>query len=155
MITVAVQIQLSHSQSPKWRPSSTFNEVTEKRSKSNGGGRGVKGEGGDLVSAPLPVQAMRAQEASGYTAADTIPCYQSNVSFLPFHLSLYRSGWTVVDKNAHTIGARQLHTLYLNSGPLHKQQLFCHWTTKARYQMFPQINISSIQNCHSCRSLTG
>jgi hypothetical protein len=43
---------------------------------------------------------MRGQVASGYTAADTIPCYQSNVSFLPFHLSPYRSGWTVVDKQA-------------------------------------------------------
>jgi hypothetical protein len=44
------------------------------------------------VSAPLPAQAMRAQVASGYTAGATISCYQSSVSFLLFHLSLYRSG---------------------------------------------------------------
>ncbi len=30
------------------------------------------------------------------------------------------------------------HTLDLNSGPLHHQQVFCHWTTIARYIMFPQ-----------------
>ncbi len=34
--------------------------------------------------------------------------YQSGVSFLSFHLSLHREGCTVVDKNAHTMGARQL-----------------------------------------------
>jgi hypothetical protein len=40
----------------------------------------------------------------------------------------------------------KLHTLDLNSGPLPKQQVFSQWTTKARYQSFPQINISSIEN---------
>ncbi len=40
----------------------------------------------------------------------------------------------------------KLHTLDSTSGPLHQQQVFCHWTIKARYHMFPQINISSIQN---------
>jgi hypothetical protein len=41
---------------------------------------------------------------------------------------------------------KKLHNLDLNSGPLHKQQVFCHWTIKARCQKFSQINISSIQN---------
>jgi len=69
MFTVAVQNQLSYSKSPKWRPFSTFGEAAKICSKSNGGGRG---SGGVLVSAPLPAQAMRAQVASGYTAADII-----------------------------------------------------------------------------------
>jgi hypothetical protein len=68
MITVAVQNQLSYSQPPKWRPSSTSGEVAKIYPKSNGGGGG----GGVLVSAPLPAQAIRAQVASGYTAGDTI-----------------------------------------------------------------------------------
>ncbi len=34
----------------------------------------------------------------------------------------------------------------MNQGPLHQQQVFCHWTIKVRYHEFPQINISSIQN---------
>jgi hypothetical protein len=46
MITVAVQYQLSYSQSPNWRPSSTSGEVTENCPKSNvgEGGRGLRGE---------------------------------------------------------------------------------------------------------------
>ena len=48
--------------------------------------------GGPLVSASLPARAVRAQIASGYTAGDTISCYQSSVSFLLFQHSLYRSG---------------------------------------------------------------
>jgi hypothetical protein len=48
----------------------TFGEAAKICSKSNGGGGGVRG--GVLVSAPLPAQAMRAQVASGYTAADII-----------------------------------------------------------------------------------
>ncbi len=41
---------------------------------------------------------------------------------------------------------KKLHTLDLNSGPLHMQQVFSHWTTRARYCSFPQININSIEN---------
>ncbi len=44
------------------------------------------------MSASLPARAVGAQVASGHTAGDTISCYQSSVSFLLFHLSLYRSG---------------------------------------------------------------
>ncbi len=50
----------------------TSGEVAKIRLKSNGGGGGEGGVGGVLVSAPLPVLAMRAQAAWGYTAADTI-----------------------------------------------------------------------------------
>jgi hypothetical protein len=52
---------------------------------------------------------------------------------------------------------KKLHTLDMNSGPLRKWLVFCHWTTKARYQKLPQINISSIRNYQglSFRSLTG
>jgi hypothetical protein len=59
------------------------------------------------VSAPLPAQAMRAQVASGYAAGDTI------LVISPVSLSSYSTflciaaGWMVVDKNAHTIGAKQ------------------------------------------------
>jgi hypothetical protein len=42
------------------------------------------------VGASLPARAVGAQVASGYTAGDTISCYQSSVSFLALHLSLYR-----------------------------------------------------------------
>jgi hypothetical protein len=41
---------------------------------------------------------------------------------------------------------QKLHTLALNSGPLPKQQVFSHLTTKARYLNSPQINIISIEN---------
>jgi hypothetical protein len=48
------------------------------------------GGGGPLVGAAVPARAVGAQVASGYTAGDTISRYQSSVSFLPLHLSLYR-----------------------------------------------------------------
>ncbi len=32
----------------------------------------------------------------------------------------------------------ELHTLDFNTGPLHRKQVFCHWTIKARYIMSPQ-----------------
>ena len=55
------------------RLSSTFGEAAKICSKFNGGGGGWgRVRGGVLVSAPLPAQAMRAQVASGYTAADII-----------------------------------------------------------------------------------
>ncbi len=41
---------------------------------------------------------------------------------------------------------KKLHTMDSNSGPLHKKYIFCHWTTRARYQRYSLINISSIQN---------
>jgi hypothetical protein len=71
------------------------------------GGRGGARGGGVLVSSPLPAQAMGAQVASGYTAGDTI------LIISPVSLSSYftflcvAAGWVVVDKNVHTIGAKQ------------------------------------------------
>jgi hypothetical protein len=41
---------------------------------------------------------------------------------------------------------KKLHTLDLNSRPLHMWQVFCHWTIKADIKCQPHINISSIQN---------
>jgi hypothetical protein len=66
-----------------------------------GGGRGP------LVGASLPARAVGAQVASGYTAGDTISCYQSSVSFLPLTFLCIAASWAVVDKNIHTIGAKQ------------------------------------------------
>ncbi len=70
----------------------------------------VWGGWGALISTAPLAQAMRHPVALGYTAADFVLVYQSGVSFLSFHLSLCRQSCTVVDKNAHTIGAR--HILY-------------------------------------------
>jgi hypothetical protein len=55
-------------------------------------------EGGVLVSATLPAQAMRAQVASGYTAGDTILVISpvSLSSYSNFHC--IAAGWVVVDK---------------------------------------------------------
>jgi hypothetical protein len=63
---ITVQIQLSYSQSPKWRLSSTLGEAV----KVWGGGRGVRG--GVLVGTPLPAQAMRVPVVLVYTAANLI-----------------------------------------------------------------------------------
>ncbi len=66
----------------------------------------VWGGGGALISTALLAWAISHPVATGYTAAGLIHVYQSGVSFLSFHLSLCRESCTVVDKNAHTIGAR-------------------------------------------------
>ncbi len=71
-----------------------------------GGGGSVGGGMRTLVSAPLPAQTMRVQVAPGHTAANLILVINP-VSLSFSFTSLYRSGWTVVDQNAHTIGARQ------------------------------------------------
>jgi hypothetical protein len=108
IITIAVQIQLQYSQAPKWRPSSILAEAARNWLKILFGG--VCGGGGALISTALLARAMRHPVAPGYTAAGLIHVYQSGVSFLSFHLSLCRESCTVVDKNAHTIGARQVYT---------------------------------------------
>ncbi len=62
------------------------------------------GEGSDKHSSPSAGHAA----PSSPRLHSCWPCsvYQSGVSFPSFHLSLYREGCTVVDKNAHTMGAR-------------------------------------------------
>ncbi len=67
------------------------------------GGRGVL----EVVSTPWPAQAMGAQVASGYTAGDTILVISPvSLSSYPTFLCV-AAGWVVVDKNIHTIGAKQ------------------------------------------------
>jgi hypothetical protein len=74
-----------------------------------GRGRGVKGGGGVLVSAPLPAQAMRAQVASGYTAADTILVISTmSLSSHFTFLCIAAAGQYIVDKNIHSIGAKHI-----------------------------------------------
>ncbi len=63
--------------------------------------------GGPLVSASLPAQAAGAQVTSGYTPGDTFSCCCSSVSFSPSTFLCIAASWVVVDKNIHTIGAKQ------------------------------------------------
>jgi hypothetical protein len=70
MITIAVQIQLQHSQAPKWRPSSILAEAA-RICYNSCCGECVGGEGA-LISTALPAQAMRYAVALGYTAADLV-----------------------------------------------------------------------------------
>jgi hypothetical protein len=51
MITVAVQIQLSYSQTPEWRPSSTLGEAAKIRPLSYGGGGETVG-GAEMARRP-------------------------------------------------------------------------------------------------------
>jgi hypothetical protein len=81
-----------------------------------GGGGGVWGRRGVLVSAPLPAQAIRAQVASGYAAGDTILVISPVSLFFSSYSTFLciAAGWVVVDKNAHTIGAKQGASLHFN-----------------------------------------
>ncbi len=64
-------------------------------------------EGGALISAPLLAQARRHQVAPGYTAVDLV-LFINPVSLSFPSTFLCRESCTVVDKNAHTMGARHL-----------------------------------------------
>ena len=70
---------------------------------------GCGGGGGALISTPLQAQAMRHHVAPGCTAADLV-LFISPVSFSSPSTFLCVAGGscTVVDKNAHTIGARHI-----------------------------------------------
>ncbi len=51
---------------------------------------------------------------------------------------------------------KKLHTLDLNSGPLHKWQVFCNWTINAdtKYSYLSiLIPVRTTKDCHSCQSL--
>jgi hypothetical protein len=63
--------------------------------------------GGPLVGASLPAKAAGVQVASGYTPGDTFSCCCSSVSFSPFTFLCSAASWAMVDKNIHTIGAKQ------------------------------------------------
>jgi hypothetical protein len=62
------------------------------------------------VGASPPAQAAGAQVASGYTPGNTIPCCCSSVSFSLSTFLCIVASWAVVDKNIHTIGAKQVLT---------------------------------------------
>jgi hypothetical protein len=101
IITIAVQIPLSYSQTPKWRPSSILAEAARICYNSVWGS---VGGGGALISTALLAQAMRHQVALGYTAADLVLVYQSGVSFLSFHLSLSRDNYYISEQIQKKIG---------------------------------------------------
>ncbi len=76
------------------------------------GGKGCEVRGGGvLVSASSACAGHESASSLRLYSCWQNSCYQFNVSFLPFHLSLYRSGWTVVDKNVCTTGAKQQYFL--------------------------------------------
>jgi hypothetical protein len=60
------------------------------------------------VGASPLAKAAGAQVASGYTPSDTIPCCCPSVSFSLSTFLCIAASWAVVDKNIHTIGAKQL-----------------------------------------------
>jgi hypothetical protein len=62
------------------------------------------------VGASIPGQAAGAQVASGDTPGDTFSCCCSSVSFSPSTFLCIAASWAVVDKNIHTIGAKQVYS---------------------------------------------
>jgi hypothetical protein len=67
----------------------------------------VWGGGGPLVGTSSPAQAAGAQVASGYMLGDTLSHCSFSVSFSPSTFLCIAASRTVVDKNIHTIGAKQ------------------------------------------------
>jgi hypothetical protein len=70
---------------------------------------GVWGRGGSSDKRSSPSAGHEAPSSPRLHSCWPRSVYQSGVSFLFFHFSLYREDCTVVNKNAHTMGARHLY----------------------------------------------
>jgi hypothetical protein len=62
--------------------------------------------------------------------------YMFPKSFMIFCQELHKPDLNLGPQGCHY--EKKFHTLDLNSGPMYQIQVFCHWTIKARYLMFPQ-----------------
>ncbi len=121
MITIAVQIQLPYLQAPKWRLSLTLDEVARILLKSCWGG---VGEGGGSDKHSSPSAGHEAPSSSRLYSCWPRSVYRSGVSFLSFHLSLYREGCTVVDKKYSHHGCETGRTLSFKWSQGYKRSAF-------------------------------